>query len=88
MVAQFETALHLLDGDNSRAIESARLAADLYRSVDMALHEAAMTVRYGELRGDAEGARMAERARAFMVSEGIIRPDAWVGMLTPGLERR
>ena len=85
MAAQFDAALRMMEGDIAGATARVCNAADLYHDVNMALHSAVMRLRHAELcTGDPEARRAGEDARRWMLSEGIVRPDAFVRMLAPG----
>ena len=78
------SALH---EDRDAALAWLRAAESSFEQADMTLYLAVARRRHGELLGGEEGARLIERADAFMRSEKIARPDLISQVLAPGFGR-
>jgi hypothetical protein len=75
-------------GDTEAAQALLREAAAGFDAVDMALHAAAARRCLGKLTGGDEGARLIDRAEAWMRSETVKNPARMTAMLAPGFGKR
>jgi eukaryotic-like serine/threonine-protein kinase len=76
-----------LRGDTAAARSLLEAAITSFEQASMALDASAARRRLGALVGGSEGRGLIEAADAFMVGQGVVRPDRLAAALAPGFKR-
>jgi eukaryotic-like serine/threonine-protein kinase len=84
MAAQLRGGLCIRVGAHTAAVEALREAIASAELAEMAAHHAVARLRLGLLLGGAEGRTLVEHAQLWMRDQGVVAPDAFAGLLSPG----
>lgn len=84
--AVLRAAVSALRGDDAQAISHLERALIGFEHAQMDLYREATRYRLGQLRGGHEGRDLRRTGRDWLAEQGVVRPAAFIAMLTPGFE--